>query len=382
MPEPARPLPDGFDTWHNDVPAWIRAHPAVTDPPRGRGVKASTLRRFLQVMADAGDLDDAGNIVRIFGNAKLCPKIGIRRRAFWTYVDYAHRRGLLVVLAVGGVLGAGQDAAHKRNIANTYGMPAQEGTLDHLAVDRREQTMRPMGRPSAAGYPALAPSVDRPGEQPGLFAGPETRGRDPAPGHYPRVPRTLPPCSECTHNHALPSPLKHHGRRTRRRRRGPKASPGKALCPHVELADLRVTARLLSLYDACRLRGLLDGVPNPRLSFVALAEHALAMTGADAPRKCAVFASNVTERRYHHVTDRAEQAAQRRLVEHDAPAAAREPDAAPPRPEPRSADALIAANLRKLCRRDAEQARRLALHKLGWDEQRFVRAWAEIGGAA
>lgn len=91
---------------------------------------------------------------------------------------------------------------------------------------------------------------------------------------------------------------------------------GKAASPnlrHIEREDLDNTARLLELFEQAAKAKLVDGGEVDRLRFVAAAEHARTIGSVNPP---GLFAWLLRRRRWTYLTDRDEDAANRRLKEH------------------------------------------------------------------
>lgn len=150
--------------WHNHLPEWVLQHPVFTRP----GVENLTNRAVLQSIADACRRDAHGNLVGAYGGQHLIMRAGVSRETFFRARKRLEKAGLLVTIARGGVLGEGTEGP-KRTIANTYGVPAWPGALDHVRARPREQAMRPTGERDRLGRPVYAPVVLTPGEQATLF---------------------------------------------------------------------------------------------------------------------------------------------------------------------------------------------------------------------
>lgn len=417
MPDtnPAYPLrePDGWRPWNNRVPDWVRRGDAVNAPPRGRKLAAATARAIVQGAADVGEADDAGNIVHIIGGLTLARACGVAMPTLNRYITYLVDAGVLVVMSRGGVLGLGQ-RAKKVSIANTYGIPAQPGSLDHRRVPRRRQAMRPDGllqngavryvpdvttpgatatlwpkpeqpSPQQAGYPAAgqivpASPVPRAGAPPG-------RERDTtpvSPGHYPRVPGTRPPSSGTIRG----INGKNHGRGAcaadEKKRSAAGEQPSLPRCPHVQPRDLADVGRLLALFEACVERGVVER--SDRLHFAATAACALrvcreARTAGRTDKKwdpCLLFPYRINRRLWLLYGSRDEDVAQRWLADHDRARDRRPPASASAATAARlSDDAVLARVARDLALRNSTSPWPL-LERKGWTRERYEAALREL----
>lgn len=252
-------------SWIGRVPAWVLDHPSVASPPRGSKVTTATARHVLQTLANRGSPDRDGHIVNIIGGKSLALAARLGHRTMARYVTYLIKAGVVVILSRGGQVERDDEARTQFNAANTYGIPARPGGLDHRRAIRREQLMKPTDAHDKRGRRKFIPDIIVPGEQatiwpkdrqptqqeagydppghhpirigPALHHRAETRGSSSSPdttesraerlsthversstgppGHYPYVPVALPPCPRGTPSkpcdHLRGQMVKHHG---------------------------------------------------------------------------------------------------------------------------------------------------------------------------
>lgn len=122
-------------------------------------------------------------------------------------------------------------------------------------------------------------------------------------------------------------------------------SPSFPTLQHIVPEDLQNLDRLLMLFQQAHEQGRIGRSLSDRLTFVALAEHALVL-GTRNP--CGLFAALVQRQLWHYVTQRDEEAARRRLQVYDYGPPSRDPVCVPPPPAPPlSQDAFIVQGLQR-----------------------------------
>jgi len=163
-----------------------------------------------------------------------------------------------------------------------------------------------------------------------------------------------------------------------------KAKLSAPILHHVVIEDLEETGRLLVLLDQLRAQGLCGQRALDRLTFVALAEHALRV-GSQNP--CGLFAKLLGRQCWDFITDADDDAAQTRLKAYDYGIARRRP----PQPSPAaiqldalSKDAWVIRELQRECARAGLEGDVFALvhrENPAWTRERWDNAVQELDQA-